>query len=110
MHRQELSMSEKVLGREHPDTLLAKQHYFTESCALYEQACAAFTTVLGEDHPTTLLCRRYYHEMLASQERDQSTISSAMPTTDVVNIPNKKRSKLSYVLMKMGIRSSKFSL
>ncbi|CAI6336997.1 unnamed protein product [Periconia digitata] len=119
MDREALAQREKVLGREHPDTLtsvynlahlLANQHHFTESRALYERACAAYAIVIGEDHPTTRTCREHYREMLALQKQDRSTLSSAVPPTDIVNIPNKKRSKLSRGLAKMGIKSSKCSL
>ncbi|KAL5384077.1 hypothetical protein DPSP01_005552 [Paraphaeosphaeria sporulosa] len=117
MNQETLALREKVLGPEHPSTLtsmyclahlLANQHRYTESRALYERACAAYTTLLGENHPTTHACRQHYREMITLQERDRSTLSSAMLTTDVADIP--KKSKLSRGLMKIGIRSSKFSL
>ena len=118
INRQTLARREKVIGREHPDTLtsvyclahlFANQHRYAESRALYERACAGYITVLGEDHPTTRSCHQHYYEMLASQEHDQSAISSTMPTTTVANIPNKKRYKLSRGLYKIGIRIPKFS-
>ena len=119
MNRETLARSEKVLGREHPDTLmsvynlahlLANQHRYAESRALYERACAAYTTVLGEHHPTTCACREHYREMLTLQEGDRATLSSAMSTREVATTPKKKRSKLARGLMKIGIRSQHLSL
>lgn len=78
MNQSTLKAREKVLGREHPDTLtsvycladlLAKQHMFEESLSLYKRACDGYSIVLGEHHPTTRACRQHYSEVLKSQEQ-----------------------------------------
>jgi tetratricopeptide (TPR) repeat protein len=78
MHRQALEAREKVLGREHPDTLtsvnslaylLAKLCDYKESLDLYNRACDGYSVVLGEHHPTTQACRQHRSEVLALQEQ-----------------------------------------
>ncbi|KAF2466639.1 uncharacterized protein BDR25DRAFT_327985 [Lindgomyces ingoldianus] len=85
MNRQTLARREKVLGPEHPDTLtsvyclahlLANQHCYSESLALYERACAGYQTVLGTDHPTSRTCRQHYAKatMHATEEQGRSAL------------------------------------
>jgi hypothetical protein len=92
MHRQTLAMPEKVLGKEHPDTLtsvycfahlLANQYQHEESTELYERACAGYSTVLGKNHRTTSACRQHYFQMLASQEQDRLALPLVMRHSDL---------------------------
>lgn len=116
MHRQTLATREKVLGREHPDTLtsvycladlLAKQHMFNESLALYERACDGYSRVLGEHHPTTRACRQHYSEVLKPQEQSPVVFSAAAPDKSV-SAPTRKVSRLSRGLAHLGIGRSKY--
>ncbi|KAF1981869.1 hypothetical protein K402DRAFT_341577, partial [Aulographum hederae CBS 113979] len=76
INRQTLARREKVLGAEHPDTLMSiyclahllanQQRRTDESVVLYERACTGYSAVLGEDHPTTRACRNHYSEVLMS--------------------------------------------
>ncbi|RYP11797.1 hypothetical protein DL767_010722 [Monosporascus sp. MG133] len=63
MHRQELQLSQAVLGREHPDTLtsmnnlalvLNSQGKYDEAEQMHRQALALREAVLGRKHPSTL--------------------------------------------------------
>ena len=63
MHRQTLATREKVLGREHPDTLtsmnnlalvLNRQGKYEEAEAMHRQTLAMYEKVLGREHPDTL--------------------------------------------------------
>jgi hypothetical protein len=98
--------------------LLANQHRYDESAALYERACAEYSAVLGNDHPITLACRKGYSEILASQEQDLPTLPHGMPqrqdggnarrtTNDGLDVQTGKVSKLRRGLLKIGIRGSK---
>jgi len=78
MHRQTLARCEKVLGHEHPNTLisvyclayfLAHQRHYNEALALYERACAGYEAVFGKDHPTMRACRQHYTDALALYEQ-----------------------------------------
>jgi hypothetical protein len=73
-HQQALTLREKMLGLEHPDTSTSvnclthlfhsqKQH---EATVLYEQACAKS---LGPQHPITISCLKHYSSMLEEMER-----------------------------------------
>ncbi len=73
MHRQTLATREKVLGKEHPNTLtsvywiallLADRDRYDESVLLYKRACAGYSTVLGKDHPYAHACRHHYSRCL----------------------------------------------
>jgi hypothetical protein len=118
MNRQTLAVSETVLGRDHPDTLmnvyclahlLAKRHRYDESFVLYERACATYFTVLGNDHPTTRVCRQHYSEALALQKQDGCTKSHNALDSGVSTLRD-KASKLSRGLVKIGINGSKLSV
>jgi hypothetical protein len=61
-----LAARERVLGPEHPDTLISVNNlagclYALRDMAgalpLYQKAVAAFERVLGADHPTTVIVR-----------------------------------------------------
>ncbi|CEJ58343.1 hypothetical protein PMG11_07002 [Penicillium brasilianum] len=63
MHRWALATQEKVLGREHPDTLtsvsnlglaLSKQGKYEEAEAMHRRALEGYEKVLGREHPDTL--------------------------------------------------------
>lgn len=93
MNRQTLARREKVLGADHPDTLmsvyclahlLANQHRYDESVVLYKRACAGYSTVLGKDHRTTHACRQHYSKMLASQEQDELGRPPKIPNNSVI--------------------------
>jgi tetratricopeptide (TPR) repeat protein len=73
MHRQELAVRERVLGKEHPDTLmaiyclahlLASQTNFVEADTLYERAIKGYHKALGPNHPTSVRCQQDYASML----------------------------------------------
>ncbi|KAF2676940.1 hypothetical protein K458DRAFT_320815, partial [Lentithecium fluviatile CBS 122367] len=60
---------EKMLGREHPDTLTSvyhlaflfhQQQHYPAACALYQRACDGCVKVLGTQHPITLACLDHY--------------------------------------------------
>jgi hypothetical protein len=115
MHRQTLALEGKVLGHEHPNTLtsvyclahlLAHQHRYYESLALYDRASAGYQAVLGQDHPTTCACCQQYAGALASQEQGQLAISPTIADSDS-SARSGKGLKLLRRLAKMGIRSSK---
>ena len=66
MHEQTLADHERVLGPDHPDTLLSRNNLalayraagrLDEAISLHEQALAARERVLGPDHPDTLRSR-----------------------------------------------------
>ena len=78
MHRRVLERSEKLLGAEHPSTLLSvdnlavllhsqKQYY--EASILYQRASAGFLKTLGPDHPDTRLCSEKYSAMKRDMQR-----------------------------------------
>jgi hypothetical protein len=115
MHRQTLATREKVLGREHPDTLtsvyclahlLAKQHMFKESLNLYRRACDGYSKVLGEHHPTTRACRQHCSKVFESQEQSPVVFSAAAPDKSV-SAPTCKVSRLSRGLAHLRIKSLK---
>jgi hypothetical protein len=117
MDRQTLALSEAVLRREHPDTLmtmhnlaypLAKLCCHHESFALYERACAGYYTVLREDHPTTRACCQHYAmaRVHATQIQRAPVLASATPHSNI-GVHTRKISKIARGLAKIGIRSSK---
>ena len=66
MHEQTLADRERVLGPEHPDTLISRNNlaaaymeagYVAEAIPLFEQALAALERVLGPGHPDTMRSR-----------------------------------------------------
>jgi hypothetical protein len=110
-----LERREKVLGLEHPDTLmsvyclaylLAKQYRVDESLILYRRASSRYNATLRKDHPATKACDQHYAELCALQEQHQlagspSTLDSGTGTV------TSKRLRLLCGLAKIGFRSSK---
>jgi tetratricopeptide (TPR) repeat protein len=77
MHRQTLAMKEKVLGKEHPDTLttmnnlalvLNKQGKYEEAETMYRQTLAMKEKALGKEHPSTLLSVYCLAQALAKRD------------------------------------------
>ena len=73
MFREVLELEKRVLGPEHPDTLmtifsiadvLQRQGRYDEASIYYQQACLGFDKVLGSSHPTALNCSRHYRVIL----------------------------------------------
>jgi hypothetical protein len=115
MIRQILALKEKVLGREHPDTLmgvyylatlLACQRRFDESLAFYQRACAGYSVVFGEDHLITRTCRRNLSRVLALQEQAQIALSCATPDNSASTHTGKLQ-RFSRRLADPGINDSK---
>ncbi|CAG7941474.1 unnamed protein product [Penicillium salamii] len=76
MHRQALEARQKVLGREHPDTLtsvsnlgsvLSSQGKYDEAEAMHRRALEAREKVLGREHPNTLTSVNNLGLVLSSQ-------------------------------------------
>ena len=69
---------EKVLGKEHLDTLtsvycLAYLLHHKKQCkdaeVFYHRACSRYRKILKEKHPNTIACSLYYSSML-KEEKD----------------------------------------
>ena len=69
MHRQALEGYEKVLGREHPDTLISvyclahllhQRKQYESASELYQRAYDGYLKTLGSEHPTTVACRKHH--------------------------------------------------
>ena len=69
MNRQALEGKEKVLGREHPNTLNSvyclaflsvQQQCYPAALALYQRAYKGRVRVLGATHPGTVACLNHY--------------------------------------------------
>ncbi|KAK3348603.1 hypothetical protein B0T25DRAFT_623733 [Lasiosphaeria hispida] len=76
MHRQALQLYEKVLGKEHPDTLnsmnnlasgLQSQGKYEEAEQMHQQALELRKKVLGKEHPNTLSSMNNLASVLRSQ-------------------------------------------
>jgi tetratricopeptide (TPR) repeat protein len=73
MNRRALEGQEKVMGMEHPHTLIsvyclayllqAKGQY-DDASVLYQRAIAGLQKTLGPHHPTTLACSEHYSSLL----------------------------------------------
>ena len=70
-----LTIKEKILGVDHPDTaltannlgvILQSQKRFAEARSLFARALAVFQPQLGSDHPKTIMAR----ENLAATEQN----------------------------------------
>jgi len=77
MNRRALNGKEKVLGVEHPDTLVSvhclaylfhAQERYNDASVLYLRALEGFSKTLGPDHPTTRECYQYYASMIHEME------------------------------------------
>ncbi|CBF80763.1 hypothetical protein AN8541.2 [Aspergillus nidulans FGSC A4] len=86
MHRQALRGREKVLGPEHPNTLvsvsqlgsvLAGQGKYEEAEAMHRQALQGYKKVLGPEHPNTLISM----QNLAIAVKGLGNISDALSLT-----------------------------
>lgn len=73
MHQQILDERERVLGKEHPDTLwsvhvlaaiLNGQRNHKPALELYERAYSGFKKVFGKDHRYTIGCEKDYSFLL----------------------------------------------
>ena len=73
IYRRVLAVRGKILGKEHPDTLLSvyclahslhQQKQYKEAEVLYQRAYAGMKKVFGEKHPTTEICLQNYSSML----------------------------------------------
>ncbi|KAI4264893.1 MAG: hypothetical protein L6R42_000007 [Xanthoria sp. 1 TBL-2021] len=73
MNRRALDSSEKVLGKEHPDTLtsvyylaylLQQQQRYHMAKSLYERALPGYRKVFPSHHPTIQACSQHYTSLL----------------------------------------------
>jgi tetratricopeptide (TPR) repeat protein len=78
MHRQTLARREKVLGHEHPSTLVSmnnlaavldRQGKYEEAETMHRQTLARSEKVLGDEHPDTLTSVSCLAYLLAHQSR-----------------------------------------
>jgi tetratricopeptide (TPR) repeat protein len=76
LYERALTIREKVLGGEHPDTaitlnslaaVLTEQGDYEEAQPLYEQALAIREKVLGKEHPDTEMLRENLRSLYSSQ-------------------------------------------
>jgi tetratricopeptide (TPR) repeat protein len=81
--RQVLETRERVLGPEHPDTLISitnlgglygNQKRYPEAVALFQRALAASEKTLGREHPTTLIVL----DNLAIMQAEQKNFAAAI--------------------------------
>jgi tetratricopeptide (TPR) repeat protein len=79
MYRQALALREKVLGKEHPDTLtsmnnlaglLEGQGKYDEAEPIYRQTLALMEKVLGKEHPDTLTSMINFAGLLESRGKN----------------------------------------
>jgi tetratricopeptide (TPR) repeat protein len=77
IHRQTLALTEKVLSKEHPDTLgsmnnlarvLDRQGKYEEAEAIHRQTLALREKVLSKEHPDTLTSVYCLAHLLAKQD------------------------------------------
>ena len=77
MHRQALALMERVLGKEHPDTLMSvyclayllyQKKRYKDAEVFYHRAYAGYRKTLREKHPTTTACSRHYSSMLKNRK------------------------------------------
>ncbi|CAG7977526.1 unnamed protein product [Penicillium salamii] len=80
MHQRALEAQEKVLGREHPDTLtsvnnlglvLDSQGKYEEAEAMHRRALEAREKVLGRKHPSTLSSVSNLGSVLSKQGKNE---------------------------------------
>ncbi|KAJ9656262.1 hypothetical protein H2201_008594 [Coniosporium apollinis] len=83
MHRQTLAAREKVLGKEHPDTLmsmnnlavvLGSQGKYGEAEAMHKQALTGYEKVLVKEHPSTLTSMSNLADVLERRAGCQSIL------------------------------------
>ena len=77
IHGQALALRERVLGKEHPDTLtsvyclvylLHQKKRYKDAEVFYDRVYAGYRKTLGEKHPTTAACSRHYYSMLKKRK------------------------------------------
>ena len=77
MYGQALELRERVLGKEHPDTLtsvyclaylLHHKKRYKDAEVFYHRAYSGYRKTLGEKHPTTAACSRHYSLMLKEEK------------------------------------------
>ena len=77
MHRQALTLRERVLRKKHPDTLtsvyclvylLHQKKRYKDAEVFYDRVYAGYRKTLGEKHPTTAACSRHYSSMLKKRK------------------------------------------
>ena len=77
VHGQVLALRERVLGKEHPDTLtsvyclaylLHQKKRYKDAEVFYDRAYAGYRKTLGEKHPTTAACSQHYSSMLKKRK------------------------------------------
>jgi hypothetical protein len=102
MHRQTLQLTQKILGKNHPDTLgslnnlansLYHQGKYGEAEMIHRQAFQLMEIVLGKDHPHTLvsmdnlaLSRQAGHPLL-EENTDQNIVSSPQASAPLRTCP-----------------------
>src|SRR5436305_963589 len=78
INRRTLELRERVLGKEHPDTLMSiywlayllqKRKRYDSSSVLYQRALLGYQKKLGLDYPTTLACSKHYSSLLGEMSR-----------------------------------------
>jgi hypothetical protein len=79
MYRQALKLSETVLGKEHPSTVmsiynvayfLSTLKQFSEANAFHQRALNGYGEILALDHPTVQACRTHYSCMLKEMREE----------------------------------------
>jgi hypothetical protein len=75
MNRERLKLTEEVLGKTHPETLMSvyclayllqNKKQYQEASILYVRACTGYKSSLGFEHPITKACLNNYSAMLDS--------------------------------------------
>ena len=78
MTRRALDGREKVLGKEHPDTLMSvyclayllqQQQRYPMAKSLYERALTGYRRVFQSHHPTTKACYEHYNSLLREVDK-----------------------------------------
>ncbi|KAF2027559.1 HET-domain-containing protein [Setomelanomma holmii] len=97
MHRRALEGREKVLGREHPDTLTSvyhlaflfhRQQHYSTAIGLYQRAYEGYTRALGIQHPTTAA---YLSTTNLLQSMNNLKDSNKLPSALVLNLAAKHK-------------------
>lgn len=81
MNRRTLDGREKVLGKEHPETLtsvyclaylLHKQQNYEMARPLYQRALVDYRKVFRSHHPTTKACFEHYSSLLKELDKTET--------------------------------------
>jgi hypothetical protein len=71
---------DKMLGKEHPDTLVSvhflaslykNTRKYHDALPLYQRACVGYEKVLGLNHPATKACNDGYSKLLEIMKTEQ---------------------------------------